>query len=149
MLNELPLEKELSLLMLTTGLARAYNNLDVALIEDKLADDIIYESQQVLIPLRGKPGVVEYLEQKFQTISDTPEARVFVELAFLDNLDGTMIPLAFAREGQPCLIMAQGTKENRLAVVLVHESFGKISRIDLCTIAPHWSQASGTGEYPK
>lgn len=148
MLNELPLEKELSLLMLTTEVARAYNNLDVSIIAARLADDIVYESQQVLIPLRGKPGVVEYLEQKFETITNTPEAQLFVELAFLENLDDTMIPLAFAREGQPCLIMAQGRRENRLAVVLVHQREGKVSRIDICTVAPHWTQARGTGEYP-
>lgn len=149
MFNELPLEKELTLLMLTTEVAKAYNNLDASIIADRLADDIVYESQQVLIPLRGKPGVVEYLEQKFRTISNTPEAQLFVELAFLDNLDDTMIPLSFAREGQPCLIMAQGKREHKLAVVLVHERDRKISRIDICTVAPHWSQARGTGEYPK
>lgn len=149
MFNELPLEKELSLLMLTTEVAKAYNNLDVSFIADRCAADMVYESQQVLIPLRGKAGVIEYLEQKFQTISNTPEAQIFVELAFLDNLDDTMIPLSFAREGQPCLVMAQGRPDNKLAVMLVHERNGLITRIDICTVAPHWSQARGTGEYPK
>lgn len=149
MWNKLPLEKELSLLLLTTDVAKAYNNLDVSFIENKLADDVVYESQQVLVPLRGKPGVVEYLQKKFETISSTPDAMLYVELAFLENLSDSMIPVAFAQDGQPCLIMAQGSPDKKLAVVVVHEFNGLISRIDLCTVAPHWSQAKGTGEFPR
>ncbi len=149
MWNELPIEKELSLLLLTTGVAKAYNNLNVSHIEDKLADDVVYESQQVLVPLRGKAAVLEYLQKKFETISNTPDAMLFVELAFLENLDDSMIPLAFAHENQPCLIMAQGRPDKKLAVVLIHEFKGMISRIDICTVAPHWSQAKGSGEFPK
>lgn len=149
MWNELPLEKELSLLLLSTAVAKAFNNLDVTFIEDKLADNIVYESQQVLVPLRGKPAVVEYLTKKFQTIGNTPNAEIFVELAFLENLSDSMIPVAFAQEGQPCLVMAQGKPDNKLAIVLVHEFEGLISRIDICTVAPHWSQAKGTGEFPR
>ncbi|HMK43604.1 MAG TPA: hypothetical protein VK445_05655 [Dissulfurispiraceae bacterium] len=146
---EIPLEKELAQLLLTTAVARMYNTLDVAHIADKLSDDIVYESQQVLTPLRGRAEVLEYLNKKFETISKTPNSLLFVELAFLGNLDDSFVPIAFAREGQPCLIMAQGTTDNRLALVLVNELEGRISRIDLCTVAPHWSQAEGTGEYPK
>ncbi len=149
MWNEMPIEKELSLLLLTTDIAKAYNNLNVSYIEDKLADDVVYESQQVLVPLRGKKAVLEYLQKKFETIGNTPDAVLYVELAFLENLDDSMIPLAFAREGQPCLIMAQGRSDRKLAVVVAHAFNGRISRIDLCTVAPHWSQAKGTGEFPK
>jgi hypothetical protein len=147
--DDVPLEKELTQLMLTIEMAKAYNNLDVSIIADRLADDLVYESQQVLIPLIGKSVVLEYLDQKFMTISNTPGAELFVELAFLDNLEDTMIPLSFARQGQPCLVMAQGNRENLLAVVLIQAHQGKIKRIDLCTVAPHWSQARRTGEYPK
>ena len=47
----------------------------------------------------------------------------------------------------PCVVMAQGDKDNLLAVVLAKVEDGMIKRLDLCG-APSPHSARRTGEYP-
>lgn len=47
----------------------------------------------------------------------------------------------------PCVVMAQGDKENLAAVVLAKVECGKLRRLDLCG-APSPHTARRTGEYP-
>lgn len=148
MFGEIPLNYELQLLILVTAVGKAYNTLDVSHIEALLDDNVIYESQQVLSPLKGKEAVMEYLRQKFITLRNTPGSELIAEFGFMGSQEHSYIKAAFAREGQPCLILSQGEKERKLAVVLVEGLKGKISRVELCTVAPHWSLVDGTGEYP-
>jgi hypothetical protein len=148
MFGEIPLNYELQLLILVTALGKAYNTLDVAHIEQILDDDIKYESQQVLSPLKGNEAVLDYLRKKFVTLRNTPGSELFAEIGFMGSQEREYIKAAFVAEGQPCLILSQGAKEKKLAVVLVEGLKGKISEVQLCTIAPHWSQVQGTGEYP-
>ena len=49
-------------------LARSWNNLDISYIEKELADDLVYESQWVLIPIKGKEKFLFYLHSKFNAI---------------------------------------------------------------------------------
>ena len=58
MFGKMPLNYELQLLILVTALGKAYNTLAVAHIEQLLDDDIKYESQQVLSPLKGREAVL-------------------------------------------------------------------------------------------
>jgi hypothetical protein len=148
MFGKLPLNYELMLLILVTALGKAYNTIDVSHIEDVLDDNVIYESQQVFTPLKGKEAVLNYLQKKFVTLKNTPGAELIAELGFMGSQERAYIKAAFVREGQPCLILSQGEKDRKLAVVLVEGLKGKISRVELCTVAPHWSQVQGTGEYP-
>jgi len=148
MFGEIPLNYELQLLILVTALGKSYNTLDVAPIEQLLDDDIKYESQQVLSPLKGREAVLDYLKKKFVTLRNTPGSELFAETGFMGSQECEYIKAAFATEGQPCLILSQGEKERKLAVVLVEGLKGKISEVQLCTVAPHWSQVQGTGEYP-
>ena len=148
MFGDLSLNYELQLLVLVTALGKAYNTLDVSHIEHLLDEDVIYESQQVLCPLKGRAAVLGYLRKKFDTLRSTPGSELITELGFMGSQERAYIKAAFAAEGQPCLIMSQGDKETKLAVVLVAGLRGKISRVELCTVAPHWSQVEGTGEYP-
>lgn len=143
------IEHELKLLILVTELAKTYNNLDHSFVENLLAEDVVYESQNVIVPLKGKATVIDYLKKKFEKLRETPDAKLYAELGFLGNLGNAEIKTPFAHEGQPCIIMSQGNKNNKLAVVLVEQMNGKISRIDICTVAPYWSQAKGTDEYPE
>ena len=113
-----------------------------------LDDDIIYESQQVLCALKGREAVLDYLRTKFVTLRNTPGSELIAEFGFMGSQEHSYIKAAFAREGQPCLVLSQGEKERKLAVALVDGLKGKISRVELCTVAPHWSQVEGTGEYP-
>ena len=148
MFGEMPLNYELQLLILVTALGKAYNTLDVAHIEQLLDDDIKYASQQVFSPLKGKEAVLDYLRTKFTTLRNTPGSELFAEIGFMGSQEREYIKAAFATEGQPCLILSQGQKDRKLAVVLVEGIEGKISDVQLCTVAPHWSQVQGTGEYP-
>jgi hypothetical protein len=148
MFGEIPLNYELQLLILVTALGKAYNTLDITHIEQLLDDDIKYESQHVITPLRGKEAVLDYLRKKFVTLKNTPGSELFAEIGFMGSQEREYIQAAFATEGQPCLILSQGEKEKKLAVVLVEGLQGKISEVQLCTVAPHWSQVQGTGEYP-
>jgi hypothetical protein len=47
----------------------------------------------------------------------------------------------------PCVVMAQGSKENLLATVFVKVKDGYIKRLDMCII-PNPSVAIRSGEYP-
>ena len=127
---------------------RAYNLLDVTILENILSEDICYSSQDVLTSLNGKPEVLNYLTEKFDTIknSDSP---VFAELGYMKTQEGWSVQLADVEKGDPCLILSQGSKENKGAVILLGvDSLNKITSIDICTVVPHWSLAIRTGEYP-
>ncbi|HTZ17031.1 MAG TPA: hypothetical protein VMB78_01195 [Dissulfurispiraceae bacterium] len=149
MFDNISLNYELQLLVLVTALGKAYNNLDVSCIEHLLDENVIYESQQVLCPLKGREAVLDYLLKKFITLRNTPGSELIAELGFMGSQERAYIKAAFVAEGQPCLIMSQGEKDRKLAVVLVDGLRGKIARVELCTVAPHWSQVHGTGEYPE
>lgn len=126
--------------------AKSYNNLDLSYIEAIASDNIIYESQEVFSALEGREEVFNYMEAKFRTVhkSDHP---VFAEIGFLDTKPSAGI-YGTSEVNRPCIILAQGTKENKIAIVTVEVSDGSLSRIDVCTVFPHWSEAIPTGSYP-
>ena len=106
------------LLNLYREVARAYNLLDVAILENVLSEDICYSSQNVLPSLNGKFEVLKYLTEKFQTVrnSDNP---VFAELGYMKSQEGWTVQLGDVEKGDPCLILSQGSKENKGAVILL------------------------------
>jgi hypothetical protein len=116
-----------------TELAKTYNNLDESFIADLLSEDIIYESQNVLTPIEGKENLLYYLKNKFKRIKEL-NSIVFAEIGFLND--------------NSCIILSQDEKENKSSLVLIEINNNLISRIDLCTVAPHWSSAKRIGEYP-
>lgn len=116
-----------------TELAKTYNNLDESFIADLLSEDIIYESQNVLTPIEGKENLLYYLKNKFKRINEL-KSIVFAEIGFLND--------------NSCIILSQDEKENKSSLVLIEINNNLISRIDLCTVAPHWSSAKRTDEYP-
>lgn len=125
-----------------TILARAWNNLDVSILEPYIAEDIICWSQQVLTDMTGKKAVVAYLTDKMKTIRNSPGAQVFAEL-------GETKPYPMApNPPEPCVILAQGDKNNIDVLVLLKIESGKINSIALCSDAPHPSTAQRSGEYP-
>ena len=72
----------------------------------------------------------EYFAGKMSTIRNSPKAQVFAELG-----ETTQYPMYTVPE-QPCVILAQGTKDNILAVVLFETKDTKITRIDICSVVP-------------
>ena len=128
--------------MAATLLARAWNNLDVSILEPYIAEDIICWSQQVLTDMTGKKAVIEYLTDKMETIRNSSNSKVFAEL-------GETKPYPMAPDPpEPCVILAQGDKNNIDALVLLKTESGKINSIALCSDAPHPSTALRSGEYP-
>lgn len=125
-----------------TKLARAWNNLDASIIEPYIADGIVYWSQQVLTDMTGKKAVMEYLAAKMETIRKSPHGQVFAEL-------GETRPYPMAPQPpEPCVILAEGNKNNVGALVLIKIESNKINSIGICSDAPHPSTAKRSGVYP-
>lgn len=127
--------------------AKAYNNLDYTEIEAIASDNLVYESQEVLSSLNGKEKVIDHLKGKFETINET-ENFAYAEIGILGSQRNSNVQVWLA-PGSPCIILSQGSIENKLALVFIKIENEKLSRIDICTIAPHWSQVKGTREFPK
>ena len=118
-------------------------------IEPYLAEDVVYESQQVFSALIGKEEVFDYLKGKMQTIkNNSPQSKVYAEVGYCGSQEGYNVQVWSASEGKPCVLMAQGNPNEVLALVLLETEEAKIKRVDICTVAPHPSTATRTGEYP-
>jgi hypothetical protein len=112
------------------------------LIEPYIAEDIIYWSQQVLTDMTGKNAVMSYLTDKMETIRKSSDDRVFAEL-------GETKPYPMAPSpAEPCVILAQGHKDNVGALALLRIESNKINSIGICSDAPHPSTAKRSGQYP-
>jgi hypothetical protein len=97
--------------------AEAYANLDAELLIDALDEDCVYESQKVLIPLKGKNDIADYIRDKFKTIKAN-KASITCSVR--------------RRHGQPCVVLMQG--DTKGVVLLELSKDEKISRIDLCVV---------------
>ena len=119
---------------------RAYaammNTLDVSKLEPLLADDFHYASQWVFSEIESKPAYLEYIAVKLQTVKSA-ESRVWAEMAWLDR-----------EFPGPCVVLAQGDRDNLVGVILAKVEDGKIKRLDLCG-APSPHSARRFGEYPQ
>lgn len=118
---------------------RAYatmmNTLDVSCLAPLLADDFHYASQWVFAEIESKPAYLEYIVPKLDAIRKSG-AVAWAEMGWLDR-----------EFPGPCVVMAQGDKDNLLAVVLAEVEGGKIKRLDLSG-APSPHSARRTGDYP-
>lgn len=118
---------------------RAYatmmNTLDASCLEPLLADDFHYASQWVFAEIESKSAYLEYIVPKLEAIRKSGAA-AWAEMGWLDR-----------EFPGPCVVMAQGDKDNLLAVVLAKVEDGKIKRLDLCG-APSPHSARRSGEYP-
>ncbi len=113
------------------------NMLDVARLEPFLANDFVYESQAVFEPLTSKNAFLEHIGPKLETVRRS-RATVFAELGRVS---------AYVAE-QPCVILAQGSPENLVGLVLARAECGLLTRLDLCVVPPAHA-AHRSGEYPK
>ena len=116
--------------------ATALNTLDTAPLEPLLADEFHYASQWVFDEITSKADYLHYLRGKFNTIrhADLP---VFGELGRV---------YAYGME-RPCVVVAQDTKADLVALALFEVADGRITRIDLCAVPPPHA-ARRSGEYP-
>lgn len=118
---------------------RAYasmmNALDSSKLEPLLSDDFHYASQMVLAEIESKQEYLEYIKPKLEVVRASG-TKVWAEMAMLTH--------SFPG---PCVVHAQGDKENLVALVLAKVKGERIERIDMC-IVPTPQSAKRSGEYP-
>jgi len=116
--------------------AKMMNTLSADALEPLLADDFTYESQTVFSALESKQAFLDYIRPKLQTIQKAG-ATVFAEMGMVSAY-GTH---------QPCVVLAQGSKDNLVGIVLARVSDNRLRRLDLCIVPPPQT-AERSGEYP-
>jgi hypothetical protein len=126
--------------MLTIEVAlKAYasmmNTLDSSKLEPLLSPDFHYESQMVFSEINSKQEYLDYINPKLETVRASG-TKVWAEMAMLKH--------SFPG---PCVVLAQGEKENLVALVLAEVKGDLIKRIDMC-IVPNPQSAERSGEYP-
>lgn len=115
--------------------AAMMNTGDVCLLEPLLADDFHYASQWVFAEIGSKAEYIEYIKPKLAAVKASGQ-RVWAEIGHLDReLPG------------PCVVLAQGERDNLVALVLAEVKAGQIKLLDLCG-APSPYSARRSGEYP-
>ena len=119
-----------------TAYAQMMNSCDSSNFEKLLADDVLSTSQAVLTNITNKNDFVSYMRGKFQTIKKT-NATVYAELGEIE-----------AYGHKDCVIVAQNTKDNLVAIAFITVEENKVKKIDLCVVPPP-SQAKRTGIYPR
>ena len=117
--------------------ARMMNMLDPSQLDPLLEDDFGYASQNVFEEITSKSQFMAYITAKLKTLAALGgKAKVWAELGYL------------TREFPgPCVVVAQGEKDDLIAVVLAKVKNGKLLRLDLC-IAPSPWDAIRSGIYP-
>ena len=115
--------------------AAMMNTLDASRIEPILAEDFHYSSQWVLTDIISKQEFLDYIIPKLIAIRDSG-AEVWAEMGELTR----EIP-------GPCVVMAQGSKDNLLSVVLAKVESGKLKSLSMCG-APSPHDAIRSGYYP-
>lgn len=128
----MPLTEETAL----RAYARMMNTLNADYLEPLLAEDFTYESQHVFQPLETKQDFLQYIRPKLVTIQQA-NATFFAEM-------GTV---AAYGKNQPCVILAQNSRTNLVALVLAKVEDEHLKRIDLC-IVPQPQAAKRSGDYP-
>ena len=115
--------------------ATAINRLDAGALLPLLVEDFHYASQWVFEEITSKAQFAAYFISKLDTIRRSDQ-RAWAEMARLDReMPG------------PCLVVAQGRKEELIGVVLAEVAGDRIARLDMCMVpSPH--SARRTGEYP-
>ena len=117
--------------------ARMMNMLDPSQLEPLLEDDFGYASQNVCEEITSKSQFMAYITGKLKTLATLGgEAKVWAELGYL------------TREFPgPCVVLAQGGKDDLIAVVLAKVENGRLVRLDLCVAPSPWG-AIRSGIYP-
>ncbi len=117
------------------GFARMMNTIDVSHLTPWLADDITYSSQWVFASISGKEAYLDYITQKLEAIRKGSRP-VWAEIAHTE-----------AFSAGPCVVLAQGTKDNLVSTLLLKLQDGKIINMDMCAV-PTPNECRRTGEFP-
>ena len=115
--------------------AAMWNTFDVSRLEPLLADDFQFTSQMVIQEMDSKEEFLVYITEKLR-MTKSSGSRVWAEMG----------RVSYAFPG-PCVVVAQGGRDDLQCVVLAKVKNGKIHRLNLC-IVPTPESAKRTGEYP-
>jgi hypothetical protein len=115
--------------------AAMMNTLNSSKLEPLLAENFHYASQMVFSEIESRQEYMAYIQPKLEAVRSSGNS-VWAEMGSLE----TGFP-------GPCVILAQGDKENLVALVLAEVEDDLITRIDMC-IAPTPQSAVRSGEYP-
>lgn len=117
--------------------ARMMNMLDPSQFEPLLEDDFCYASQNVFEEITSKSQFMAYTAGKLKTLGSMGgKVKLWAELGYL------------RREFPgPCVVLAQGEKDDLIAVVLAKVENRKLLRLDLCIAPSPWG-AIRSGIYP-
>ena len=111
------------------------NILNSSKLEPLLSPDFHYESQMVFSEIKSKQEYLDYINPKLEFIRASG-IKAWAEMAMLTH--------SFTG---PCVVLAQGEKENLVALVLAEVKGDFIKRRDMC-IVPAPKTAKRSGEYP-
>src|SRR5436190_22773583 len=111
-----------------------WNTLDPSLIEAYLADDVVLDSQDVLTSLIGKSAVYDYHVKKVEAKRKTVlEYDVYAEVGHCGRQAGNSVQVLPAYESRPCSVIAQGSPQNLVGLVLLDVENDQIKKIGYCT----------------
>jgi hypothetical protein len=91
-------------------------------------EDFVYSSQMVFEDITSKTEFSSYIKAKLKLVSNS-DNKVYAELA-------EMQPYPMSTLFGPCVVLAQGNKENLVSTVLANVKDNMITRISLCIIPP-------------
>ena len=133
--GDCPPEAYRGLMAVLPIVAQARNGLDAQPIIDLLAEDAIYEAQNVMGHIAGKTKIAEYLMGRFDFFREQKakgRETGALKLAIVDSVPWSKTPcLAFEAEGKRPALW-----------ILVLDERGLIKRIDVVTLAPSPASAS-------
>lgn len=115
--------------------ASMMNTLDSSKLGALLSPDFHYESQMVFSDIKSKQEYLDYINPKLEVVKASG-TKVWAEMAILKH--------SFPG---PCVVIAQGEKENLVALVLAKIKGDFIERVDMC-IVPSPQSAERSGQYP-
>lgn len=132
----MPEEIDLSKADALRAYAKMMHHASVDHLAPLLAEDFRYASQWVFEEITSKKQYLDYIRPKLEAIKISG-SRVWAELGELQTYPGG-----------PCLVMAQGDKDDISATVLVEVEGPKIKRLDMCFV-PSPKDVRRLGEYPE
>lgn len=115
--------------------AAMFNTLDAAKLAPFLADDFHFASQWVYTEIESRSEYMRYIRAKLRAIEKSGK-QVWAETGRVN-----------APWPGPCVILAEGRRENLQSVILAEVNEGKLSRLDECFV-PSPYEAERTGFYP-
>ncbi len=116
------------LLDMTSRVREARMSYDAQPIVECLAENAVYEFQDILTPLTGRANVASYLEQRFAAIRDMTATRPDLDIHLGE------VPLPQGAD-YPCLIFSQEGAHRALWVIRLNGE-DRVSRLDVLTVAP-------------